>query len=46
MSPMSVKELTKVTVPDLWREFNGVGDFWEAQEEAIREFRRRFIDGA
>jgi putative transposase len=45
-TPMSVKELTKVTVPDLWREFNGVGDFWEAQDEAVREFRRRFINGA
>lgn len=43
---MSVKELTEVTVPDLWREFNGVGDFWEAQEEAVREFRKRFINGA
>jgi putative transposase len=45
-TPMSVKELTKVTVPDLWREFNGVGDFWDAQEEAVREFRKRFINGA
>ncbi len=43
---MSVKELTKVTVADLWREFNGIGDFWEAQEEAVRGFRKRFINGA
>ena len=43
---MSVKELTKITVTDLWREFNVIGDFWEVQEEAVREFRRRFIQGA
>jgi putative transposase len=43
---MSVKELTKITVTELWREFNGIGDFWEAQEEAVREFKERFINGA
>lgn len=43
---MSVKELTKITVTDLWKEFNAIGDFWEAQEEAVREFRKRFIEGA
>lgn len=43
---MSVKELTKLTVPDLWKGFNGLGDIWEVQEEAVREFRRRFINGA
>ena len=43
---MSVKDLTKVTVTDLWRGFKEVGDFWEAQEEAVREIRKRFINGA
>lgn len=43
---MSVKELTKITLADLWKEFNGRGDFWEKQEEAVREFRQRFINGA
>lgn len=43
---MSVKDLTKITVTDLWKEFNGTGDFWEMQEEAVREFRQRFINGA
>ena len=45
---MSVKDLTKITVTDLWKEFNGkgIGDFWEMQEEAVREFRQRFINGA
>ena len=42
---MSVKELTKITVTDLWREFNGIGDFWDLQDEAVRDFRRRFIGG-
>jgi len=45
---MSVKDLTKITVTDLWKEFNGsiTGDFWDMQEEAVREFRQRFINGA
>jgi len=43
---MSAKELTKITVTDLWKEFNGIGDFWEMQEEAVRDFRQRFINGA
>jgi transposase-like protein len=43
---MSVKELTKITVTDLWKEFNGIGDFWDLQEEAVKDFRRRFIEGA
>lgn len=43
---MSVKDLTKITVTDLWKEFNGIGDFWEMQEDAVREFRQRFINGA
>lgn len=43
---MSVKELTKVTLADLWKEFNSRDDFWEKQEEAVREFKQRFINGA
>lgn len=43
---MSVKELTQLKVTDLWQEYNGLGDFWEMQEEAVREFRQRFINGA
>lgn len=43
---MSVKELTQLKVTDLWKEYNGLGDFWEMQEEAVREFRQRFINGA
>ena len=36
---MSVKELTDLKVTDLWKEINGIGDFWEMQEEAVRDFR-------
>jgi transposase-like protein len=43
---MSVKELTKLTLTDLWKECNGLGDFWERQDEAVRDYRRRFIEGA
>ncbi len=43
---MSVKELTKLTVTDLWKGINEVGDFWEVQEEAVRDFRSRFINVA
>ncbi len=45
-TPMSVKELTKLNVADLWKEYNGLGDFWEAQEEAVRGFRQKFINRA
>jgi putative transposase len=43
---MSVKDLTKLTVTDLWKGINEIGDFWELQEEAVRDFRRKFITGA
>jgi len=43
---MSVKELTKLKVADLWKEYNCLSNFWEMQEDAVKEFRRRFIEGA
>lgn len=43
---MSVKELTNLTVTDLWREVKDIGDFWDLQEEAVKEFRKKFIEGA
>jgi len=45
-TPMSVKDLTKLKVTDLWKEFNRIGDLWDLQEEAVKDFRRRFIEGA
>ncbi|MCX8030132.1 MAG: IS256 family transposase [Thermodesulfovibrionales bacterium] len=41
---MSVKELTKLTLTDLWEEFKGFDDFWQKEEEAVKEFRRKFIE--
>ncbi len=32
-------------VKDLWREYKSIGDIWEMQDEAVRDFRRRFIEG-
>jgi len=43
---MSVKDLTKITVTDLWKEFNCISNFWENEEKAAREFRRTFIEKA
>lgn len=43
---MSVKELTALNVADLWKEYNGIVDFWDVQEERVREFRKKFIEGA
>jgi putative transposase len=43
---MSVKDLTNLKVTDLWKEYNGLGDFWDMQEEAVKDFRRRFIERA
>lgn len=43
---MSEKELTRLSVTDLWKEYNSINDFWEAQEEAVRVFRQKLINGA
>jgi len=43
---MSEKDLTRITVADLWKEFNGSGNFWKLQEDAVRQFREEFINGA
>ncbi|MDA8172789.1 MAG: hypothetical protein M0Z48_13280 [Nitrospiraceae bacterium] len=43
---MSAKELTKLTLTDLWKGPNGFWDVWDRQEEAVKEVRRRFMEGA
>ena len=43
---MSVKDLTKITVTDLWKEYKSVSNFWESEEEAVKAFRRTFIEEA
>jgi hypothetical protein len=40
-----MKELTEVTLTDLWKEYNqSFRDFWEMQDTAVKEFRKRFIE--
>jgi len=43
---MSAKELTKLTLTDLWKESKGFEDFWQKEEDAAKEFRRIYIEGA
>ena len=30
---MSVKELTNITITDLWKEYKRIRNFWEVEEE-------------
>ncbi len=42
---MRVKELTDLTVTDLLKEYKrSFVDYWEMHDEAVKEFRRRFIE--
>ncbi len=43
---MSVKELTNITLTDLWKEYNSFINFWEAEEDAFKEFKKVFIEEA
>lgn len=45
---MPTKEVTELTVADLLKEYkrNFREDYWEMHEEAVKEFRRRFIEKA
>ncbi|MCW4003442.1 MAG: IS256 family transposase, partial [Candidatus Bathyarchaeota archaeon] len=43
---MSVKELTNITLTDLWKEYKRINNFWEAEEEAAKAFRKIFIESA
>ncbi len=45
-TPMSVKELTNITLTDLWKEYNSFINFWEAEEDAFKEFKKFFIEEA
>ena len=39
-----MKELTELRLTDLWKECNSIGvDFWDKEEEAVKEFKRSFI---
>jgi len=41
-----MKELTELTLTDLWKEVKRVRDFWEMEEEVVKGLRRRLIEGA
>lgn len=42
---MQVKELTDLTVTDLTKKYKrSFTDYWKMQDEAVKEFRRRFIE--
>jgi len=43
---MSVKELTNLTLADLWRECKSLGDFWDTYDRHLMGIRKRFIEGA
>lgn len=43
---MSVKELTNITLTELWKEYKRINNIWEAEEEAAKAFKKRFIEGA
>jgi len=43
---MSAKELTKLTLTDLWKESKSFEDFWQKEEDAVKEFKRVYIEGA
>ena len=42
---MPLKELTQLKVADLLREYKqSFSDYWEAHDEAVKEFRRKHIE--
>ena len=44
---MPVKELTKLTIPDLWREFNhSFKDYWQEHDKTMRTFQKKLIEEA
>lgn len=43
---MSEKELTKLTLTDLWKECKSFEDFWQKEEDAVKEFRKVYIESA
>jgi transposase-like protein len=44
---MPVKELTKLTIPDLWREFNhSFKDYWQEHDTTMQVFKKKVIEEA
>jgi len=43
---MAVKELTELTLSDLFKEYKRLWNYWQEHDEAVKEFRRRHIERA
>lgn len=44
---MPVKELTELTITDLWKEFNlSFKDYWQEHDEAVKTFKKKLIEEA
>ncbi len=43
---MSVKELTNLTLTDLFKEYKRLWNYWQEHNDAVKEFRRRHIERA
>jgi len=43
---MAVKELTELTITDLFKEYKRLWNYWQEHDEAVKEFRRRHIEMA
>ncbi len=44
---MPVKELTELTITDLWKEFNlSFKDYWQEHNEVVKVFKKRLIEEA
>jgi transposase-like protein len=43
---MAVKELTNLTLTDLFKEYKRLWNYWQEHDEEVKEFRRRHIERA
>jgi len=43
---MAVKELTKLNLTDLFKEYKRIWNYWQEHDDAVKEFRRRHIERA
>jgi transposase-like protein len=44
---MPVKELTELTITDLWKEFNlSFKDYWQEHDKAVKTFKKKLIEEA
>ncbi len=44
---LAVKELTELTLTDLWKEFNwSFKDYWQEHDEVVKAFKKKLIEEA